>query len=304
MRVLLSSFLIFNLLFLTTAIDLDDEGESQEGELNPLFRLLGYSLEEIWEILLNVHQNPQKATIVQVGLDDNKLITSSTKLGFKTHVFEPSPVCIDSFQKLQLTDEFAKKKLILHNFTLNHDTKPVPYPILKSCSTDEYRQVVTASDFSNKMHNVSGRRLDRVLKEQLGIDHIFILRIGTHHNHMFILEGFAEYLLDFKALFVLIEFWPAGLADNSGNPLELLELFTNNGYALYDLGCYQSSGACPDSEGTEERPAKFKENVEWFHDYTARTGDRVGRWTNLLAVPALHLRESRLSQVFFDVMSQ
>ena len=102
-----------------------------------------------------------------------------------------------------------------------------------------------------------------------------------------VLKGLIVTLRQQRVLYVLFEFWPAGMRRNAQVDAHLvLELLNSCGYTLFDTTTLRlgSEGAPISARETFRRPSRLRENVDWFHVADRQHGARFGYWADFLAV--------------------
>ena len=81
---------------------------------------------------------------------------------------------------------------------------------------------------------VEGRPVDDVLAD-LGIDEVNFVKIDIQGYEQKAISGFQKTLARSQNVILLSEFWPKGLEESGGGPIEYLQMLTNLGFTLYVL---------------------------------------------------------------------
>ena len=81
---------------------------------------------------------------------------------------------------------------------------------------------------------VEGRPVDDVLAE-LGIEEVNFVKIDIQGYEQKAISGFQKTLARSQNVILLSEFWPKGLQEAGGSPIEYLQMLTNLGFTIHTL---------------------------------------------------------------------
>lgn len=130
-------------------------------------------------------------------------------------------------------------------------------------------------------------RIDTLLKEFNISGGVYIVKIDVQGFELDVLRGMVESLRAQRVMYVLFEFWPAGMRKHAGvDAVSVLKLLSECGYAIFDTHTIRHNGGKePEGAGpTFRRPTALERNVRWFADMDVQYKSNFGYWTDMVAV--------------------
>lgn len=146
----------------------------------------------------------------------------------KVYAFEPHPdnyaLLVKNIQANNYTNIVALQKAVSNTSgTLR----------LFGSSTNHGRHSLEPSNVLNLVNEVEVEAitLDEYLQQVVKSQQVDLLKIDVEGAEQMVIEG-GRAILEAAAPIILMEFWPRGLRNLGGDPLELLEIFDQAGYTI------------------------------------------------------------------------
>jgi FkbM family methyltransferase len=299
----------------TTTISLATTGG---GKILDNLMLEGINAEQVWKNLLEegaaamLHNNTENGGVVmEVGVHKALQCVQAAEFGWKTHCVEPSP---KSFARVKLqvkekTSEATRSRITLHNVAAGPSSGgKVPFTAMGGTGDhvgdhDMWTMEKTAADTKNTggdLIEVPSMRLDDMIRQQMGGQPVFLLKVDTQGFEAAVFEGLTESIQgpNPKIHYILTEYWPKGMDFQSDKPracvaADLLENLSAQGYTLYALGVAAHPKAPKkwQQEAAKDRPLDdIRANCQWYYDLEDKLAPRntnnyrMGYWSDILAV--------------------
>jgi FkbM family methyltransferase len=289
------------------------------GEILDNLMVKGIYAERVWEHLLEegaaamLHNGTDNAGVVmEVGVHKALQCVQAADFGWKTHCVEPSP---KSFRRVkwyvdQKASEGARSRITLHNVAAGPSSGGM-VPFIGTGGTgdhvgdhDMWTMEKTAADVKNtggQLIEVKSMRLDDLIRQEIGGQPVFLLKVDTQGFEAAVFEGLTESVKgpNPSIYYILTEYWPKGMDLQAGKPracvaADLLENLSAQGYTLYALRV----AAHPKAPKEWKREAEkvdlplndIRANCQWYYDLEDRLESlntdnyRMGYWSDILAV--------------------
>ena len=138
-----------------------------------------------------------------------------------------------------------------------------------------------------KEERVRSVRIDTLLRQLNVTGRVYMVKIDVQGFELDVLLGLLDSLIKQRVLYVLLEFWPAGMQrDAKVSAKDVLHLLARCGYALFDTHTLKMDGGTEPlgSNATFKRPTELDRNAEWYQTMDRKHGSRFGYWTDIVAV--------------------
>ena len=246
-------------------------------------------------------------TAMEVGMHRAAQCLEIAQSGLDAHCLEPSP---SSFERIRnrVAGHPLKAKIHLHQAAASDKDGEIRF----SGSGGTGDHVGPALDIWNMRAappptnedsagavSVPTIRLDTlILNREQPIDNLFVLKIDTQGHEAAVIDGLSETLRQHRVQFVLMEFWPAGMALMTGQPLDscatalrVLAALDAAGFTIYTMGASSHPKSPKEAKDylkqTEAWPEEPEAYCRYFHSVAEKFPShdyKMGYWADILAV--------------------